>query len=300
MQTMLNYEDFCRTVAGKVCSHLPSGVLANPKDITKNNDTVLKGLVFSDPGTNISPTIYLESFYEEFEKGRDISDITSHIVRLYNSTRVKEDIDMGFFMDFNIARNHICYKLINHASNEKSLKNIPHIPFLDLSIVFICHMDISDDQNGSILISNEHMKMWKADTRTLYRSALLNTPRLLPAQITEMGELIRSLAAEENAAPSPAFPMYIMSNNSRILGATAILYPDALKKAAQMLSDDLYIIPSSIHEVILVPYKDSPEPDELNKIIGEVNKTAVEDSEYLSDHCYYYSQKDDQIFCEKP
>ena len=300
MQRILDYTAFCKTVTSVVNDLTDPKTIVKTKDIVKNNNTILQGLIFSCDSSMISPTIYLNSFYEEYESGRSIEAICTDIIGLYDRSQISSIPDMERFLDFDRIRDSICYKLINTKSNISTLETIPHIPFLDLSIVFICYLEVSGDKSGSVLISNEHMNLWHTDVKELYRTACANTGRIFEPRIFKMSEMINDLVGKDNAMPDPGYPMYILTNTKKTFGASCMLYPDAIADAAKLIGDDLFIIPSSIHELILVPKKHSPKPCELNRTIREVNKTAVADNEYLSDHCYYYSAKKERIFINAP
>ena len=87
-----------------------------------------------------------------------------------------------------------------------------------------------------------------------------------------------------------AIPMYIMTNRQEVNGASVLLYDDVLQTFALKKKTDFYIMPSSIHEVILIPKSKSPDLKDLNEMINEVNETQVQEEEVLSDHAYYYEK----------
>ncbi len=89
--------------------------------------------------------------------------------------------------------------------------------------------------------------------------------------------------------------MYILSNSVGINGATAMIYKDAIRNFASELDSDFYILPSSIHEVILVPYEDCFSREELKNMVNEVNCTQVPIEEVLSDRVYIYRRKTNMI-----
>ena len=86
--------------------------------------------------------------------------------------------------------------------------------------------------------------------------------------------------------------MYVLSNKLKIHGATSIVYPGLLEDIAERLCSDLIIIPSSIHEVLIIPesYIDSQDnlPPDYESMIREVNETQLTDDEVLGDCVYHY------------
>mgnify|MGYP007043251716 FL=1 len=89
------------------------------------------------PGINISPTIYLEEYYESYVAGRKIEQIVDDIKQLYEEIKQEKPWDCESFRDYEGVRNRIVFKVINTAKNRKFLRTVPHLAFLDLSIVFM-------------------------------------------------------------------------------------------------------------------------------------------------------------------
>ena len=90
--------------------------------------------------------------------------------------------------------------------------------------------------------------------------------------------------------------MYVLTNEKRINGAGTIFYDGLLKKFADKIEKDLIIIPSSIHEVILIPSDNGITDEEVNEMIDEVNENELETVEILSNHMYLYRRKEDRIY----
>ncbi len=188
----------------------------------------------------------------------------------------------------------VVYKLVNYERNRELLTRIPHLPFFDLAIVF--YLLLTDEILGTatVLIHNSHLKLWNAGCSDLYRDARRNSVRLLPARLSRMSDVIRELSGEEEFFDME-LPMYVLTNEVKALGAACILYEGILDRCAKTLGEDYYILPSSIHEVILVPSSAVQEPGELCRMVRDINETQVEDTEVLSDQAYLYSSESGQI-----
>ena len=91
--------------------------------------------------------------------------------------------------------------------------------------------------------------------------------------------------------------MYIVSNEKKLNGASAILYKDSLQSIARRLNSDFYIIPSSVHEVIAIPYNDFTKKQEsfLKETIAFVNNTEVSTQDVLSNNLYFFSREDNEL-----
>lgn len=272
-------------------------------DVIKNNGIVLKGLTILQNDSNISPTIYLNHYYEAFKNELiSIEAIVEGVLDNYEKNKVKRSIDMKSFMDFEQIKGKIIFKLVNTKRNEELLSDVPHISFLDLSIVFQCLITGDMFDNATILIHNAHLKLWGISTNELYEIAKHNAPKLQQMEIRNMKDVLCQLTFEENEDMinedeiNGETPMYVLSNKMRVYGAACILYDDILKDFASALDKDIFILPSSIHEVILLPVTGDEDYDGLKQMVKEVNETQVEPEEVLSDSVYYFEKKTGQIY----
>lgn len=271
-------------------------------DVIKNNGIVLKGITISQNDSNISPTIYLNHYYEAFENGLiSIEAIVEGVMESYEKNKIRQSIDIKSFMDFEQIKDKIIFKLVSTNRNVELLSDVPHIPFLDLSVVFQCLITEDMFDNATILIHNAHLKLWGVSIDELYEIAKKNTPKLQQMEIRNMKDILKQVTLEDEdiiteAEMNGATPMYVLSNKMRVHGAACLLYDDILKDFAQALNRDIFILPSSIHEVILLPAFGNEDYDGLKQMVKEVNETQVEPEEVLSDSVYYFDKKSEQIY----
>lgn len=276
-------------------------------DVMKNNGVVLSGLTVMQDDSNISPTIYLNNYYEAYENGQTtLGMVINDVMDVYNKNKVNRKLDMRYFLNYESIKSRIVLKLVNTEKNRTLLKDVPHREFLDLSIVFQCLMSDERIGSASIMIHNAHAKLWGVDDRELYKRACENTPKLLQYELKNMrdvmGELMRPDKKDEELAHESGMgeacewlPMYVLSNKRRTDGAACMLYPDLIGDFAKALGSDLYIIPSSVHELLLLPAGDKKEIEGLKSIIKEVNETQLLTEEVLSDSLYFYDRKEKEI-----
>lgn len=263
------------------------------QSFSKNNGIILTGLTFKD-SMNIAPTIYLEPFFEQFKAGRALEEIVMEIKQIYLSNRAKQNIDISFFTDYEKVKDNIIFNIVNYEKNEELLKQIPHVKFLDLAIIFRCVVSCSSQDHATILIYNHHMTFWGVETEELYELAKSNTPRLYNYHFENLVNVLFDMCDVELDFEE-IFPMYVLTNKQKMWGACCMLYDDLISKIAEQLQADLYIIPSSIQEVILIPANIEKSVSKLNEIVTEVNSTQVSDEEVLSNHVYFFSRETGKI-----
>lgn len=285
----MKYETFKHLIVEQLHSHFDKPKTISIQKIQKNNGIILDGLVILDCDMNIAPTLYLNYYFEKYESGTSFSEVFDELIDDYEENRPLTSVNVSFFTDFDKIKNKIVYKIINYHQNREFLKDMPYFHYLDLAIIFYCLIQSDITGNASILINNQHMIRWNVDAESLMRLAQKNTPQLLKYELRSIHSI---LAAETDTDTSDIYPMYVLTNTSRLNGACCILYKNLLQHIADTIDSDFFILPSSIHEVIILPAKDRSGIIEISEMVRTVNITEVSSEEVLSDHAYFFSRKD--------
>ena len=288
----MNYTEFVNAVKEKLTRELNGGVRVNVYTTKKNNATERTGLILETPGVNISPTIYLEEFFELYEKGKQMDWIIEDLVELYEEIRQEKSWDYEWMLSF----------------------DVPHKKFLDLSLVFAVLVEADNDGTAVMLIKDLHMRQWKVTKEQLWNAAKENTKRLLPAECFGMNFAVYELLSrstpgehdrenllrrtwhihEELELPEKD-KMYVLSNKLKNYGAACIAYPYILDMLAGVLKENFYVLPSSVHEVIIVPESSQIRQSELERMVREINETQVPEEEILSNHAYFYYAQEGKL-----
>lgn len=281
----MTFNEFKAAVVKELKDRYPDAQITEQK-VVKTNDEMKDGLVVMKPGTNISPTVYLADLYEA---GMSVEKVISAIEKNF----VEDSFDVSSFTDWNRVQGNIVYKLINGNANKELLSDVPFkkVDGTDLVLVFMVLVKVNG-QNGTILIHNSHLEGWGVTVEDLYVLAEKNTPALFPAQIEGMPNFIASITG----APVDDNPLTIVTNEDRTNGACVILYKDVLKKiAVEKGVDKLYVIPSSVHECLVLPATEAFKKDYLDGIVREVNETTLAPNEVLGNCVYTYDTATDTI-----
>lgn len=335
----MNYENFVKEIHGEFEMLAERKGLSGRvviRDIVKNNNVHLKSISVVNDENRATPTIYLESYYEEFCQGKDISDIANEIFEMYIMNSCGLNFSMEDFMNYSYIKNKIAYKVINYDMNREMLKTVPHLHILDLAIVFNIVIEEDAYNSATAMIKKEHLDMWQVSKKEIEEVALTNTPELMPPVIMRMEDLLAEMIINdismqwddedeqeqwdfvkedcaygghpkekvseyvreeiEKMKYDDKIDMYVLTNEKRINGAGTMFYDGLLKKFADKIEKDLIIIPSSVHEVILIPKDNEISDEEINEMIGEVNENELETVEILSDHMYLYCRREDRIY----
>lgn len=263
---MLNFEEYQDYVRGTLADRLPDG-LENAKvdvtTVTKNNGLVLHGLTVTPEGKNIAPTIYLEPYFEQYKDGKDLDstleDIADLAAKHADAPTISSTIAKDF-MNFDYIKDRVVATVVNTEKNSEMLENTPHIEYEDLSFIYkVLVDDPSPEGMGTITIKEQHLEFWEVDVNDLHEYAMRNSEELLPASVRNMNDIMMEMMGRDGIPEEvieqmigeipPENQMYVITNTSNMSGASAMFYTNTLSDLSEKLGgDDLYILPSSIHE----------------------------------------------------
>lgn len=292
----MNYEAFKEALVKETGRQAGEAYQVSLQKITKNNGISRDAVSICRKDRKVAPVIYLESFYEQYRKGSSVVRLAADMLEHYremDSTFLEMDTD--FFSDYENARRHIYCKLVNIGMNREMLKEIPYRTYLDLAVVYYYMTDAAGERDATILISRKHLEMWNLSSEELDRQAWDNTLADLTPSLRPMSDILREYAdvqveEEKEETDSCLLPMYVLTNTKKTFGSICIRYPGVLEQAAEKLGGDFYILPSSVHECILVPAGRTVSSEILKEMVTDINHTQVEPQEVLANQVYLYSR----------
>lgn len=295
-----SYEEFKKVLMDYIRGSFESDVSIEVHKVLKNNSLELDGMVIMKEESNISPDFYLNIYYEDYLKGKSIEEIADTIIEKHEEMQI-ENFEQ-FSMSIDSCIDKIVCRLVSYNKNRKLLEDTPHIQFLDMAIIFYCLVLEDENGIGSIRITNTLLNSWGLTTKILYKIAIDNTVKLFPKVLCPLKYMLRSIifknggseinvpdyTYQDNIVSGEDAP-YILTNSKGVNGASVMLYPDCLKEIGDLTGNDLYILPSSIHEVLIVPDDGAINPKELESMVNEVNRNCVIHEEILSNNVYHFS-----------
>ena len=298
----MNKNEFMEIVKDKVLDVLrerDSTLNAIIEKVTKSNGVLYSGLSFRGKDS-VQPVIYLDDFYKRFEAGTNIDDIVNQVVEIYISNLIN-DIDIGEITDFESVKDRIVVAIYNTEANEEKLSNIPHKAYKDLSIYYRVDIPLNEKEGMGSMIVNDHiLKLWDIGMDELDNIAWLNTRRMYPSKLMSMFEILQELCGSEmdemqDCLAKPT--MYVLSNVNKVNGAVYIADIDALAMVGDELEDDYIVLPSSRHEVIIVPLSQISDDDYtyLKDMVYEINRKEVDVEDFLSDNIYLYIRAEKEL-----
>lgn len=300
----LSYREFEQAIQEEILQYLDAGIYLKVYPVLKNNSLHLDGLIFGQDGHWISPYFYLQMYYSRYCDGEETEELAQEILERWRQTAWNQEM-FPIEISYERCKNHIIYRLISLERNRELLEDIPYIPFLDLAVTFHYLVRKEEQGIGTVRVTNQLIEEWAIDHRKLMKLSMENTIQLFPCRVRSLSSVIDTLLEEPGekqgwednldwSACNPQEPL-VLTNESGINGAGVLLYPKMLERIGDFLEDDFYLLPSSIHEIIVIKKTGSGDCGELEQIVSEVNSTCVEQDEILSDRIYRYSRKEKRM-----
>lgn len=267
----------------------------------KNNSTEYTGIMFQKKTESVAPTIYIEDLYESYKNQEvTVRDVIREVIDRYEKSIKGMQHINGLSVDYASCRDKIIYRLVSKERNLFLLKDTPYIPFLDMAIIFHLVVSIDDSCMQSLKITRELQQRWGVSVEQLFKMAKKNTPELLPAKVCELNRLMErfmhageiELEQEEDLTNEEKIDMIVVSNELGINGASAVLYDGVIEQIANEHDSDLYLLPSSIHEMIVVPSGDEDLHKTFSSMVNNINQRYVDEDEVLSDRVYIYRREE--------
>lgn len=252
-------------------------------------DAITVRPVDSAVGVNVNT----EKAFADYEKGVEIKDVVEHMVDgVENSLLESPQFDLDAFNDYDKMKSKLSMEVVSAEKNADFLENVPHERMEDMAVVYRFVLDSSDSGNGTILVTNQMLDQYGITKEQLKNDAMENAPEIRPSEIRGMSEVMSELAPGMLPEVAPEDEqMFVASVPDKIHGAGVIAYPNFMEDAAQKMGGDFFVLPSSIHEVLLVKDNGQMTAKELENMVKEVNATQVEPADQLTDHVYHYDSQ---------
>lgn len=314
--TSMDFTSFTQAILKNLQVRLGENYSVFSHSVKKNNGMKLTGIVAKRKEHNASPTFYIDDFYREGLTQEEIRKISDLLYERFQAAEIEDIPDLSGFISFDKAKEKLAFKLIHAEKNEELLKDVPHKLFYNLAMVpYYTVWEAPFYGKAAILVYNSHVRQWGISEEILFETIFENTPLLFPSKIENMQDVICSILMEELKEKElfdddwireladqmlqdnwkSGMALYVLSNKQKLYGAACMLYPGVLAAFARSVQQDLYVLPSSVHEVILVPANDKISKEALHEIVTDINRTQVAEDEVLADSIYYYSRNQDKL-----
>lgn len=312
MNESMNKQEFIQELIEYLNENKGNDVEVSVRSFVKTNDTKVEAINLISKNVTATRNFYTEELYKRYCCGScSIETLGNEMLQLS-----KEDVPV----EINFASNlfsclsdldsllggHVCIRLVNLEKNKEFLLGKTYLPFLDLATVFYCVVNKESEQMTSVAIPKSCSDKWDISLEEALDKVLEDMTIHFPIERKALGDMIEGILCDDTFGdvmnppelelPACSPRIYCQTNTYKLNGAATILYKNALKELAEKLSVDiLYIIPSSIHETLIIPEDEDIVLEGLKELIKDVNTTTVSPNEVLSDNLYVYDAVIDEI-----
>ena len=312
---MIAEKAFAESVAKDIRNFLPEkyeNAEFQVMQMNKNNGVQMIGVQVRLQEENVCPVVYVGSFFNEIRLGEPVEKVMNEIAKCMEEAGNAPFVHNGINpMDYDSVKEHLAVMLVNTQANKRMLQEMPHENIEDLSA--ICYVDFPVDSRegkATMEIRNQYLSIWNIDEKALFQQARANTQPINTPVLQTMFGTWKSLFDEdacvknlldENTTEfglSSHETAYVLTNMENQYGASMITQPEVLNKLNQLFPEGFYVLPSSVHEVLIVPDNGEVEPRRLGEMVREVNRAEVKREEVLSDRVYRYDKEKHQIHQE--
>lgn len=291
-------EEFIEDVKQKLYeNNVEASVTIN--EVAKLNESY-EAITVTPEGSNIGMNVSLDRFFEAYENGVDYSEIVDKAVGVIENGLVNHPtVDIASLTDYSQMKDKLVMEVVSIEANEEMLENIPHKEMEDMAVVYRFVIDSNEDGRATILATNQLIESMGVTPEQLHADAMENAPELKPAVIRGMSEVMAEMMgmspedlAMMGMSMDPADEqMFVATTPDMVHGAGIIAYQNFMDQAAERVGGDFFILPSSVHEVLLVPDNGQMNLEQLQDMVREVNATQVAPEEKLTDNVYHYDSK---------
>ena len=293
----MSYEEFKAWAADEIRAWLPPEYADADVSIHRMEKLGLAydGMTVVRRGQRAAAAVNLTAFYDMYQEGRTAGDIIHEMADV--AAMQAPQMEYSVFSDYEAAKDRLFIRVTNKETNADVLAGMPHKEVEDLAITY--HVLVNHDQNGiaSAPVTDDLLRHYGVTAEQLHEDAIANSQRMLPAQLDSMQNMLFGMMTPEASdtlrdEPYPGSTMLVLTNNVQLNGAAALFYPGVMDQAAERLGGDFIVLPSSTHEVIMIPADGMTDFRSLEQMVKDINRSQVAPEERLSDHVYHYDAQE--------
>jgi hypothetical protein len=307
----MDFKSFTETMKEAIRDYLPDEYKDATVEVVqqKKLNEQYSGLFVRRENQEVTPTINLDQLYEAYDEGfMSIGEALKKAAELVQTEPEGMDLKARKVLDYDKVKDKLFIRVSNADTNRDTLENAPHMIQEDLAVTYHVVVNIGESDIASMMVTNQLLEKYGITQEQLHADAMKSSPVLFPAKVESMSDVMKRMmmadmqssgmsqeemdAILQDVPMIDESPMTVVTNDRTVNGAAVIFYPDQMDRIAEKLEGDFFILPSSVHECLVIPDNGEFDFKELCNMVKEVNETQVKPSERLSDDVYHYDSKD--------
>lgn len=255
------------------------------------------GISVTPEGSRVGVSINLEDAFLDYQTGSQFTAVMNRLAdTIVGTLGEREQFDLGFLADYSAVKEMLTVEVVGKDQNAEMLQSVPHQEMEDLAAVYRIDLGETENGNATVLITNEMLRNYGITPDQLHQDALDAAQHTMKYSIRSMDEVLmgmaQSMGIEQEQPVMFSSPLYVATTERDILGAGVLAVPSFFEDAAEKLDGNFYVLPSSVHEILLLPDRFAPEPQLLKEMVQDVNANEVDPKDRLSDNVYHYDAKE--------
>ena len=267
-------------------------IRVNVKDVEKANGMSYRGIEVSDLQTGMGVTVNMDKHYKMYLGGKSVDEIADLVQQqVADAFEKRPDVDMSRLNDYESHCSNVMMEAVSREKNAEYLQKIPHFDMADISIIY--RLNVGRDRShdiGVVTVDNQLLNSMGVSQdqfqKDVFEQVLAGEPPILKSLTEVIG------ASFIGDGPEPEGGLFLATNRDALYGASVIAIPGFLDQAAEKLGGSFYILPSSIHEVLLLKNDEAVDIQEMERMVQEINEAIVVPEEQLSDRVYHYDAQE--------
>ncbi|WP_051524512.1 DUF5688 family protein [Pseudobutyrivibrio sp. MD2005] len=300
---MVNYEEFKENFKEDVTRKLAKKGIENVEITIQPNEKLNQSydaLTVRPDGSTLGVSLNFTKIAEEYENRGNYDSLVDAVAkRIENGLENAPFVDSKALTDYEQMKDKLTIELVGAEKNASLLEKIPHKDMENMAIVYRFVMGSDDSGVQTILVTNNMLEAMNITPEQLHNDAMANAPEVRPAEIKIMRDTLAEMLGPDAdmmlqfiPADGPESQIYVATVEDKVHGVGVIAYPNFLEDVADKLDGDFYVLPSSIHEVIIVPDRGEMDASVLMDMVKQVNSTEVLPEDVLSYSVYHFDSQD--------
>lgn len=270
------------------------GATVDVRSVEKLQEGSYTGITISPAGGNVGMNLNANQLFDQMQDGQSYEGVLA--VAVSTAERGLHDmlaVDVSELMNYEAAKKYLCFDVVGSDRNADMLEKVPHTDKENISMVYRLQLDSTENGAATVLITNAMMEQFGVTKEQLHADAMENAQEIRPADFRTMAAVMAEMMGmPEEMMADMAPPMYVATNQDKVQGAAVMFYPDFMDQAAKELGGDIFILPSSVHEVLILPDDGNMNAQELKEMVTSINASEVSPEDRLTDSVYHYDAQE--------
>lgn len=270
------------------------GATVDVRSVEKLQEGSYTGITISPAGGNVGMNLNANQLFDQMQDGQSYEGVLA--VAVSTAERGLHDmpaVDVSELMNYEAAKKYLCFDVVGSDRNADMLEKVPHTDKENISMVYRLQLDSTENGAATVLITNAMLEQFGVTKEQLHADAMENAQEIRPADFRTMAAVMAEMMGmPEEMMADMAPPMYVATNQDKVQGAAVMFYPDFMDQAAKELGGDIFILPSSVHEVLILPDDGNMNAQELKEMVTSINASEVSPEDRLTDSVYHYDAQE--------